>query len=88
MMLTQFFAGANMVAFLVAGLFFLRFWKKTHDRLFLIFAGAFAVMALERIALAWISSKSEITPFIYLIRLIAFVLIAVAIIDKNRAEKN
>ncbi len=79
--------GAIIMACLVAGLFFLRFWRKTHDRLFLFFAMAFWILGANRIALIFIDEGSEDTHIlIYVIRLIAFSLILYAIIDKNRTK--
>jgi hypothetical protein len=72
----------------VVGLFFLRFWRDTGDRLFLIFALAFWLLGLTRLALAFTTYPSESQSGIYLVRLLAFVLILVAIIDKNRAGRS
>jgi hypothetical protein len=83
-MLNQFLNGAIMMGFLVAALFFLRFWRRTSERLLAIFAAAFFVFAIERIVLAFVRSDAELYPYIYLIRLSGFLLIIIAIIDKNR----
>lgn len=80
----QFYSGAIMMAFLVAGFFFFKFWKKSGERLFGIFATAFMILAVERIVLCSIGSTHEPRPVIYLLRLGAFILIILAIIDKNR----
>jgi hypothetical protein len=79
--------GAIAMATLVASLFFLRFWKDTHDRFFLFFAVAFFVEALNRIVLGLTAVPQEDEPFFYLVRLFAFGLIIAAIVDKNRAKK-
>lgn len=81
-----FIFGAITMACWVAGLFFLRFWRKTGDRLFLIFAMAFWMLAAERIILVLINQEDEVRTFVYVIRLFAFVLILWAIFDKNRAR--
>ncbi|OYW30169.1 MAG: hypothetical protein B7Z47_03915 [Chthoniobacter sp. 12-60-6] len=83
-MLNSFFAGAAIVSLLVIVLFFLRFWKRTRDRLFLFFAGAFAFMILERVVRAVMPVETEWAPYVYSMRLAAFVLIIVAVVDKNR----
>ena len=75
-----------MMACLVTGMFFIRFWKKTYDRLFLIFSFAFFLLAIERVVLGFLGSRSEPTPEVYYIRLAAFVMILIAIIDKNRSS--
>ena len=80
-----FLLGAVAMGFLVAGLFFLRFWRETRDRLFLAFAASFFIEAVNRAALALSSKPNEGAPFFYLVRLIAYLLILVAIADKNRS---
>jgi|SoiMethySBSTD1v2_1073268.scaffolds.fasta_scaffold226413_3 hypothetical protein len=79
--------GANIMGFLIAGLFFFRFWRLTHERLFAMFTLAFCVMALERVALLAIGSNHEFTPYVYFLRLAAYGLILVGIIDKNRSPQ-
>jgi hypothetical protein len=78
--------GAIAMASLVASLFFLRFWKNTRDRFFLLFAVAFFAEALNRAALGLTTVSQEHEPFFYLVRLFAFGLILVAIVDKNCAK--
>ena len=77
-------SGAIVMGYAVAGLFFLRFWRETRDRLFVIFAAAFWILGLQRLALAVSRDMVEDDTGLYLIRLFAFLLILVAIIDKNR----
>lgn len=84
--MNQFLSGAILMACWVAGLFFLRFWKKMKDRLFLIFAAAFWMLAVERLILAMINKENEIYSYVYIIRFFAFVLIIWAIVDKNRSK--
>lgn len=81
-----FLTGAVVFGFLVAGLFFIRFWRKTHDRLFLFFAGAFWTLGGEQAVLAatgWANDPAYY--YVYLMRLAAFLLIIAAIVDKNRS---
>ena len=77
-------SGAIVMGYLVAGLFFLRFWRATRDRLFLIFAVAFWILGFQRMALAVDRVLIETHSSLYLIRLFAFLLILAAIVDKNR----
>lgn len=83
-MIYEIISGALMMACLVTGLFFIRFWLKTYDRLFLIFSFSFFLLATERLVLGMIGTRNEPSPTIYLIRMAAFLLILIAIIDKNR----
>jgi hypothetical protein len=74
-------SGVLMTGFAVAGLFFLRFWRESHDRLFGYFAGAFFVLCLQRLLLVLVAES----PLLYIVRLVAFALIIIAIVEKNRA---
>jgi hypothetical protein len=76
--------GAIAMGSVVAGLYFLRFWKCTSDRFFLYFALSFFLQAGNRILLGVSSLQDEDTPLYYLIRLLAYGLILYAVIRKNR----
>ncbi len=80
----QFLSGAIMMGFAVASMFFVRFWVKTQDRLFGVFAAAFGMLAIERVFLLMIAAEDETRTYVYLIRLVAFSCIIAAVIDKNR----
>ena len=82
----QFMLGAIVMACFVAGTFFLRFWRKTRDRLFAMFAVAFWLLGVNWLALAFVR-QDEVRTALYLVRLVAFILILVAIIDKNRSRQ-
>lgn len=77
--------GAIAMASFVAALFFVRFWRDTHDRFFLLFAIAFALDAVTRLTLGVSDVSAEHEPLFYVARLVTFALILVAIIDKNRS---
>lgn len=79
----EFMAGASAVASLAIASFFLRFWRDTRDRLFIIFAVAFAVFAINNGVLSALGEDSDARTVVYLVRAIAFGLIAAAIVDKN-----
>jgi len=68
----------------VAAVFFLRNWRISGERLFLYFALAFTAMAVNWIGLSSVDPRRELVHYVYLFRLLAFVLIIVGIIDKNR----
>jgi hypothetical protein len=80
----EFIMGAIAMASLVASLFFLRFWRETGDRLFLIFSASFCLLAATRIGLGLSQVQQESSTHWYWVRLVAFLLILVAIVDKNR----
>lgn len=77
--------GASAMAAAVAGLFFMKFWRQTGDRFFLVFGLAFWALCLNWAGLAATSAGDESRTYLYLIRLAAFVLILVGVADKNRA---
>jgi hypothetical protein len=76
--------GAIAMASFVAALFFLRFWRDTDDRLFASFAAAFFLLGVTRIGLALSRTHLEGHTYWYWVRLAAFLLILLAIVDKNR----
>lgn len=80
----QFLLGATVTACGVAGLFFLRFRRKTRDRLFALFALAFWLLMVNWLALAF-TVRDEIRTALYVVRLVAFLVILFAIFDKNRS---
>ena len=83
--LNQFLLGGVVMGCGVAGLFFLRFWRRTGDRLFLIFGVAFWILGANWLALAF-TRQDEVRTWLYVLRLLAFALILFSIVDKNRAR--
>jgi hypothetical protein len=77
--------GALAMACLACSLFFLRFWRQSRDRLFAFFSLSFLLLAANAVAGALLDVSDERRHFIYVVRLIAFLLIIFAIWDKNRA---
>jgi hypothetical protein len=84
-MLWQIVTGAIAMGFAVAAVFFLRFWCDTRDRLFWLFALAFAVLAGGRVLHALMEPDGIVEKY-YWLRLIAFLIILAAILDKNRSN--
>lgn len=82
----EFFSGATTMGFLVAAGFFARFWRKTADRLFLAFAVAFVLLALNQALMLWLGVADERVGYTYLLRVLGFLLILGAIVDKNIAQ--
>jgi hypothetical protein len=82
-----FVSGVLVTGYLVAGTFFLRFYRQSHDRLFVFFAVAFWTLAAQRGALAVTGPDPRGAGWLYAVRLAAFLLILVAIVDKNRAAR-
>ena len=67
-----------------AGVFFYRFWRLSGDRFFLWFSAAFALLAAQWLALVGENPDAESRPYYYLPRLIAFLFIIAATVEKNR----
>jgi hypothetical protein len=80
--LNSFLNGVITMGHLTAGLFFLRFWTKTRDRLFIMFAFAFFLLGVIRVAITFIPQPAE-EHYFYWFRLVAFLAILAAIVDKN-----
>ena len=82
--LIDFLSGAVTMGFVIAGLFFLRFWKRTRDSLFIAFALAFWLLGLTQSLLTFTNIPVEERSWLYLLRLAAFSLILISIWLKNR----
>ena len=85
--MNEFLNGGTMVASLGIALYFLRYWKRTRDRLFLAFAVAFATFAVNRVVLLALDEQSEARTYVYLLRAVMFLVIAAAILDKNTRRR-
>lgn len=81
--IVPFMSGAVTLGFLVAGLFFATFWRRTGDSFFLAFASAFVLLGLNQALLVFSGIPVEERSPLYLLRLVAFLLIIVAIVRKN-----
>lgn len=82
--MTDLISGILIALDAVAGLFFLRFWRETRDRLFALFGAAFFILAIQRLLLSVTRTAFEDQAAFYTLRLLAFAIIIVAIVDKNR----
>ncbi len=82
--MVTFLYGAAAMGACIIGVFFWRFWRQSLDRLFLVFALAFWILALDRTVLGIVSFASEWREYVFLLRLLAFSLILYGIIEKNR----
>ena len=87
-MIEAFLVGVITATSLTAGVFFLRFWRTTRDRLFLGFGAAFTIEGVNRALSLWLYPSSESDRLlVYGVRFIAFALILIAIIDKNSSGR-
>ena len=79
-----FVAGAMTAGYLLAALFFLRFWTRTRERLFAAFALAFCLMGANQAVAGFSRYQHAESSEAYLLRLAAFVVIIIAVLSKNR----
>ena len=82
-MIIDFLSGALMLAFLIATAYFVRFWQRTSDRLFIYFAVAFALLALNQLVLFLMGIDDELRGYVYVLRVSGFILILIGILGKN-----
>lgn len=83
MLSADFFSGMIAMGFAVCAVFFLRFWRRTQDSLFLVFAFAFLLLALNQALTTLLGLPLEERSWLYLLRLAAFLIIIGAIVRKN-----
>ncbi len=83
----HFLNGAIMLAEIGIGVFFLRFWRDSNDRLFVYFAFAFMTLALSQILVLLFGDNGEFAFCGYFVRLLAFTSIIIGIIEKNLPKK-
>jgi hypothetical protein len=88
LVLYNFLSGAAAFGFFVCSLFFLRFWARTRDQLILAFSLSFVLLGTGQAVVALAQMPTEEKGSLYLIRLLAFLLILVAIYRKNRPSRS
>jgi len=86
-MITGFLTGVIFSLYMVATVFFVKFWTRTGDRLFLAFAVAFVMEGFNRLQFLSVNHPEDGSPGIYIVRILAFSLIAAAVIAKNLQQK-
>ncbi len=84
-----FFRGMVVMGFLIAGLFFFRFWRRTSDNLFGAFGAAFLLFALNDALIAYLGAENDYRSWTFVLRFVGFGLIILAMLGKNlgRPEK-
>ncbi|HEX4043930.1 MAG TPA: DUF5985 family protein [Xanthobacteraceae bacterium] len=81
--MSQFLYGMNTMGFLTAGLFFWRFWQKSADALFVAFAAAFLLFALDQFFHAMEANPTASVDWTFCFRLAGFGLLIFAVMRKN-----
>lgn len=85
--MADFVYGVLATGYFIAGVFFLRFWARMRERLFLIFALAFWLLAVSQTLLGVLDLEREEQSWLYLIRLMAFTLIIAGIVSVNLKKR-
>jgi hypothetical protein len=83
-MIEAFLLGVIACSSLVAGTFFLKFWRQTRDLLFLAFGTAFIIEGINRTCIIILDEPNRGHIAVYLVRLFCYLLILAAILLKNR----
>lgn len=83
-MLYDFLGGVVAMGFAVAALFFLKFWRRTREALFLAFSAAFMLLGATQALLTLAEIPVEERSWVFLLRLAAFLLILGALWWQNR----
>ncbi|HTV09967.1 MAG TPA: DUF5985 family protein [Candidatus Aquilonibacter sp.] len=84
MLIEGFSLGFVATASLVAAVFFLRFWTRTRDFLFLAFAISFGAEAVTRTIMALKDIPDTNYSWVFVERLFEYLFILFAILRKNR----
>jgi len=83
-MAANFLNGSTAMACFVAGLFFIRFWRESGDRLFFCLTAAFWIFAINYAALGVLPEADERRTYVFALRLVGFVAILIGILLKDR----
>lgn len=84
--MVEMLAGALVLAYLIAGVHFFQFWRRTGDRLFIHFAVAFWLFVLNQLVTSSPNVADQTGGYEYLLRVLGFVVIIAGIVDKNRGR--
>jgi len=85
--MNRFFLGTLAAFSAVIALFFLKFLRETRDRLYGFFSAAFGVLTVDWIARAVLTPRHESQHYMFLLRLLAFLLIIAGVVAKNRRRR-
>jgi hypothetical protein len=85
-LIRMFLSGMVTAGFLAGGLFVARFWARSRDSLFVAFTAAFWLLALNELLVALVQESEDRQTWFYLLRVAAFLLIALAIVRKNATD--
>jgi heme A synthase len=81
--MSDFLSGAATAASWVVAMFLFKFWRESKDRLLALFSLAFVILGLNWLLVSAVHPGNETRHLFYAVRLVAFLLILIAIVDKN-----
>lgn len=84
----SFLSGVATMGFLIAALFFVRFWRRTREKLFLAFGCSFFLFSLNQTLVAFADLPKEDQSLFYLLRLTGFLILIAAIVAQNLHARN
>ena len=82
--MASFLNGAVAMACLGIGVFFVRFWRESADRLFLCLAAGFAVFAINYAVLGVLPLADERRAYAFALRLAGLIAILIGVALKDR----
>jgi O-antigen/teichoic acid export membrane protein len=82
--MSDFLGGAAAATSWIVAMFLFKFWRESRDRLLLLFSLAFLMLGVNWLLVSAVHPGTETRHLFYAVRLVAFLLILVAILDKNR----
>jgi hypothetical protein len=83
MRLVVFLQGVSAMAAWSIAAFFLRYFRDSRDHLFAYFGSAFVLLGLSWAILSLDNPVGDASPYVYGLRLVAFLLIIAAVVQKN-----
>jgi hypothetical protein len=82
-MMMEFLSGVVTCGYLVAAGLFFTLWRSRADPLYRAFAIAFALFALNQVLAAALVTASQPSSMVYALRILGFVLILGALLDRK-----
>ncbi len=82
-----FLLGVVATLYAISGLFFLKFWRRTRDSLFLAFGASFLIQGINSASRALMPEPNQGSLGSFVIGLAASLLLVIAIIRKNVGGK-
>jgi hypothetical protein len=91
----SYLAGIATATFFASSLYFFKFWRASRDSFFYWFAIASALLGAERVLLLWLLPHNgieqrppEAQAWVYIARMLAYILLMWAVIQRNRAGRS